>query len=69
VVKRCNLPLTSARAVDLLVTELAVIAFPEGRATLMEVQPGVTIEQVLGATEAELAIAPSLRAAALEQPA
>src|SRR5271169_1874548 len=36
IVKRLSLPLTSARAVDLVVTELAVITFPEGRATLLE---------------------------------
>ena len=29
VVRECSLPLTSARPVDLLVTELAVIAFPD----------------------------------------
>jgi acetate CoA/acetoacetate CoA-transferase beta subunit len=44
----------SARPVDLVVTELAVIAFPGGRATLLETAPGVTAEQVLAATEAEL---------------
>ena len=36
--------------------ELAVIGFPGGRATLLETAEGVTIEQVLAATEAELAI-------------
>jgi acetate CoA/acetoacetate CoA-transferase beta subunit len=56
IVKKCGLPLTSARPIDLLVTELAVIAFPAGRATLMETGPGVTVEQVLSATEAELVL-------------
>jgi len=56
IVKRCSLPLTSARAVDLVVTELAVIAFADGRAVLRELAPGVTVDQVLAATEAELAI-------------
>ena len=56
IVKKCGLPLTSARPIDLLVTELAVIAFPDGRATLMETGPGVAIEQVVSATEAELAL-------------
>jgi acetate CoA/acetoacetate CoA-transferase beta subunit len=54
IVKKCGLPLTSVRPIDLLVTELAVIAFPDGRATLMETGPGVTAEQVVSATEAEL---------------
>jgi acetate CoA/acetoacetate CoA-transferase beta subunit len=56
IVKKCGLPLTSARPIDLLVTELAVIAFPDGRATLMETGPGVAAEQVVAATEAELVL-------------
>jgi acetate CoA/acetoacetate CoA-transferase beta subunit len=56
IVKKCGLPLTSVRPIDLLVTELAVIAFPDGRATLMETGPGATAEQVVSATEAELVL-------------
>ena len=56
IVRECSLPLTSVRAVDLVVTELAVIGFPAGRATLLETGPGVTVEMVLAATEAELAV-------------
>jgi acetate CoA/acetoacetate CoA-transferase beta subunit len=54
IVKQCTLPLTSLRPVDLVVTELAVIAFPGGRATLVETAPGVTAEHVVANTEAEL---------------
>ncbi len=54
IVEKCNLPLTSARPVDLIVTELAAIGFPNGRATLLERGPGVTAEQVIAATEAKL---------------
>jgi acetate CoA/acetoacetate CoA-transferase beta subunit len=56
IVKRCALPLTSVRPVDMVVTELAVIAFPGGVATLMETAPGVTVQEVLAATEATLAV-------------
>jgi acetate CoA/acetoacetate CoA-transferase beta subunit len=56
IVKKCGLPLTSVRPIDLLVTELAVIAFPAGRATLMETGPGVSVEQVVSGTEAELVL-------------
>ena len=54
IVKRLTLPLTSVRPVDLVVTEMAVIGFPNGRATLLEIAPGVTVAQVIEATEAPL---------------
>lgn len=56
ILKRCTLPLTSARKIDLVVTELCAISFADGRATLIETAPDVSIEQVLAATEAELVI-------------
>src|SRR5437773_3398953 len=56
IMKKCSLPLTSIRPVDLIVSEMAVIAFPEGRATLLETGPGVTVEEVAAATEAKLAV-------------
>jgi acetate CoA/acetoacetate CoA-transferase beta subunit len=56
IVRECKLPLTSVRSVDLVVTELAVIGFPGGIATLLETAPGVSVETVLAATEAELAV-------------
>jgi acetate CoA/acetoacetate CoA-transferase beta subunit len=56
IVNKCTLPLTSARPVDLVVSELAVIEFAGGRATLVETGPGVSVEQVLAATEAQLAV-------------
>jgi acetate CoA/acetoacetate CoA-transferase beta subunit len=56
IVKNCTLPLTSTRAVDLVVTELAVIAFAHGRSTLVETGPGVTVAQVVGTTEAALLV-------------
>lgn len=54
IVRRCTLPLTSCRPVDLVVTDLAVIGFPDGRATLLETAPGVTVSEVLAQTEAAL---------------
>jgi acetate CoA/acetoacetate CoA-transferase beta subunit len=56
IVNKCTLPLTSVRPVDLVVSEMAVIAFPDGRATLLERGPGVSIDQVVAGTEAKLAI-------------
>jgi acetate CoA/acetoacetate CoA-transferase beta subunit len=53
-VKSCTLPLTSVRPVDLVVTEMAVIGFADGHAVLLETAPGVSITQVVQATEANL---------------
>jgi len=57
IVKTCSLPLTAIRSVDLVVTELAVIGFADGHATLLETAPGVSVPQVVRATEADLAMA------------
>ena len=54
------MPLTSLRQVDLVVTELAVIAFPGNRATLLETAPGVTAKDVVASTEAELVVPESV---------
>jgi acetate CoA/acetoacetate CoA-transferase beta subunit len=56
IVKQCSLPLTSLRPVDLVVTELAVIAFTGKHATLVETAPGITPKDVVASTEAELIV-------------
>ena len=40
----------------MLVTDLSVISFKEGKATLLETAPGISVQDVLAATEAELTI-------------
>jgi len=61
IMRQCTLPLTSARPVDLVVTEMAVISFPDGQATLTETAPGVTLAEVIEATEAELIVSPGVK--------
>jgi acetate CoA/acetoacetate CoA-transferase beta subunit len=56
IVQKCNLPLTSSRPVDLVVTDLAVLGFPNGRITLLETAPGVSAAEVMAVTEADLLI-------------
>jgi acetate CoA/acetoacetate CoA-transferase beta subunit len=56
IVKKCGLPLTSARPVDLVVTDMAVIGFDSGRITLLETAPGVSVAEVIAVTDAELTI-------------
>jgi acetate CoA/acetoacetate CoA-transferase beta subunit len=60
ILKRCTLPLTAVRPIDLVVTELAVIGFCAGRATLLETAPGVAVQDVLAVTEAELVVSGSV---------
>ena len=56
IIPKCTLPLTSVRRVDLVVTELAVIApAPEGL-VLKEIAPGVSVEQVVKMTAARLIV-------------
>jgi len=56
IVAKCTLPLTSTRPVSLVVTDMAVIAFPDGKATLLETAPNVSIAEVVAVTDAELDI-------------
>ena len=56
IVAKCSLPLTSGRPVDVVVTDMAVIGFPDRKATLLERAPGISIGEVMALTEADLVI-------------
>jgi acetate CoA/acetoacetate CoA-transferase beta subunit len=58
ILKRCTLPLTAARKVRAVATELAFFRFLDGVLTLMEVAPGVTVDEIRAKTEADFAISP-----------
>ncbi len=59
--KVCNLPLTAAGEVDLIVTELAVMEVDEKGLILKEIAEGVTLEEVIDKTEADLIISDDLK--------
>ena len=52
VVPRCNLPLTAGKAVDLLITDLAVFDFDSSGMRLVKRLPGVTEDEVKQKTAA-----------------
>lgn len=56
VVEHCALPLTSTRRIDLLVTEMAVIAPRSDGLHLLETGPGLTVRDVQNATDAPLIV-------------
>ncbi|GMV84961.1 MAG: hypothetical protein AMXMBFR80_08180 [Dehalococcoidia bacterium] len=52
--KACTYPLTAPRCVTTVVTDLAVIDVVDGRFRLRERAPGVTVDRIRAATDAEL---------------
>lgn len=57
ILKECTYPVTSSRQVDMIITELAVFKFIDGKMVLTELMPGATLEEVRAKTEAEYEVA------------
>lgn len=60
ILKKCSLPLTAKGEVDLIVTDMAFIRVTKKGLVLEELAEGVTVEEVVKATEAPLHIAGKL---------
>ena len=54
ILKNCTLPLTGVRCVNKVVTELAVMEITDRGFKLLERAPGVSVQEIIDATEAEL---------------
>ncbi len=71
ILKRCNLPLTGAGVVSLIVTDLCVLSVDQpgqDGLTLLEMAPGVTVEELRSKTEADFHVGTaSAGQAAIEQ--
>lgn len=61
ILKKCTLPLTAAKEVDLIVTELAVIQVTSKGLELTEIASNTTVETVQRLTEAQLIISSNLK--------
>jgi 3-oxoacid CoA-transferase subunit B len=56
ILKKCTLPLTGKKVVDLIITDLAVMEVTPQGLKLIERAPGVTVDEILRSTEAELEV-------------
>jgi 3-oxoacid CoA-transferase subunit B len=57
---RCTLPLTGAGVVDMVITDLGVFTIDDNGMTLIELAPGVSLEEIRGKTEARFTVRPGL---------
>ncbi|WP_102869075.1 3-oxoacid CoA-transferase subunit B [Pseudovibrio exalbescens] len=61
ILKECTLPLTAVQAVDIIVTDMAVIEVKAGALVVKEIAASTTLEAVLNATDADLVVDPDLK--------
>jgi len=54
ILKHCTLPLTGTQCVDMIISDLCVFTLERGKAglTLVELAPGVTLDEVTAKTDA-----------------
>lgn len=67
ILKKCTLPLTASKKVAMVVTELAVFNFIEGRLVLKEHAPHVDLETIKAKTEADFIIADDFKEMQISQ--
>lgn len=54
--KECSLPLTGTQCIDLVVTDYGVFGFNDSGFTLLEIAPGISVDQVIASTGAPVQV-------------
>ncbi|MFW5894568.1 MAG: 3-oxoacid CoA-transferase subunit B [Bacillota bacterium] len=61
ILKKCSLPFTAIKEVDMIITEMGVMEVTDEGIVLKELAPGVTIEAIQEVTEPELIVSEHLK--------
>lgn len=61
ILEECTFPLTAVEVVDMIITDMGVIEVTDKGMELIEIAPGVTVEEVQAATGCELIISDNLK--------
>lgn len=62
ILKKCTLPFTAVKVVNMIITEMGVMEVTDKGIVLTELHPEFTLEDIKAATECELIISPDLKA-------
>ncbi len=61
ILKKCRLPLTAVKVVDLIITEMGVMRVTDKGIELIEYNPAFTVDRIREATEAQLIVSEDLK--------
>jgi acyl CoA:acetate/3-ketoacid CoA transferase beta subunit len=62
--KQCTLPLTGTKVVDMVITDLGVFDVTKSGLVLVDIAPGVSVDELRAQTEAAFQVHPDIKLAA-----